>query len=66
MDEFIMSVYRALNVGITTEQIREACLEKNYSEEEIFFGIKAGQNLYDAIVKQEEELKKRPPPFGRK
>jgi hypothetical protein len=65
MDELIMAVYRALGSGATVEQIHDACLEKKWSEEDIFLAIKAGENLYNATVKQIDELSKRPAPFGR-
>jgi hypothetical protein len=66
METLIKSVVRNLGVGATIEQIVEVCREKGWMDEDIFLAIKAGQNLYDAIVLQKEELKKRPPPFGRK
>ena len=67
MDELIMAVYKALGVeGNTIAMIHAACIEKGWSEEDTFLAIKAGENLYNASVKQAEELSKRPAPFGRK
>lgn len=67
MDELIWAVYKALGVeGNTIASIHDACIAKGWSEEDTFLGIKAGQNLYEASVKQAEELSKGPAPFGRK
>ena len=66
MDELIMGVFRLLTAGATIEDIHEACLTKGWDEATIFLAIKAGQNLYDALAKQKQELDARPPPFGRK
>jgi hypothetical protein len=67
MDELIMAVYKAFGVeGNTVAMIHDACIAKGWSEEDTFLGIKAGENLYIASVKQAEELNKRPAPFGRK
>lgn len=41
-------------------------IDKGYSEDDVFLAIRAGENLYQAIEQQEEELTKRPAPFGRK
>lgn len=60
-----MAVYRALSSGATVEQIHDACVEKKWSEDDIFLAIKAGENLYNATVIQVDELSKRPAPFGR-
>lgn len=67
MDELILAVKRALGIkGMTVEKLHDAIIAKGWSEDDAFLAIKAGQNLYDAIVKQEEELAKRSPPFGRR
>ena len=60
-----MAIYRALTNGSTVDKIHAACIEKGWSEDDIFLGIKAGENLYHASLKQIEELSKRPAPFGR-
>lgn len=65
-EEIIQAVFKALSAGADIDQLHEAMVEKGYSEEEIFLAIKAGENLYDALLKQHEELKARPLPFGRK
>ena len=65
MEELIQSVARALSIGATVEQIHDAALKKGWSEERIFLAIKAGENLYQASLKQKEELAKKPPPFAR-
>jgi len=59
MDELIMAVYRAIGSGASLEQIHDACLEKSWTEEDIFLAIKAGENLYNATLKQIDELSKR-------
>lgn len=66
MDELIMAVFRLLSAGASIDDIHQACLTKGWAEDTIFLAIKAGQNLYDALVKQEKELDNRPLPFGRK
>ena|ERR1700735_4958847 len=66
MDWLIEIVFRNLSVGATIEQIHEAMLKRGYSEEDLFLALKAGQNLYDAIETQEQELVSRPAPFGRR
>jgi hypothetical protein len=65
MEEFIQAIVRALGVGATLGQIRDAAIEKGWSEENIFLGMHAAQNLYNAIKQQEQELANRPAPFGR-
>lgn len=66
METLIQSVVKALGVGASIEDIHDAIIAKGWSEDDAFLAIKAGENLYNAIVKQEEELKNRKPPFGRK
>jgi hypothetical protein len=66
MESLIQAVVRALGAGASVEQIHDAALSKGWSEEDTFLGIKAGENLYNAILKQEQELSETPPPFGRK
>ena len=66
METLIKSVVRNLGVGASIEQIIEAFQERGHMDEDIFLAIKAGENLYHAIQLQEEELKKRHLPFGRK
>lgn len=65
-EELIQAVVRALGIGASIDQIHAAILEKGWTTDDAFLAIKAGVNLYEAIVKQEEELKVRPAPFGRK
>jgi hypothetical protein len=65
MEDLIQAV-NALGIGASIDDIHSACLAKGWDEDSIFLAINAGQNLYDAIVKQEEDIKKRPNPFGRK
>lgn len=66
IEELIQAVVRGLGAGATEEQIRQAALDKGWASEQVYLALKAGQNLYDAIAQQEEELAQRPAPFGRK
>jgi hypothetical protein len=66
MDELIHAVFRALQKGSTIEAIHQAILKTGWDEEEAFLAIKAGENLYQAVVQQEKELAAKPLPFGRK
>lgn len=62
MENLIYAVVRALGTkGVTVKAIHDACIKKNWSEEDIFLAIRAGQNLYHAIQKQEHELRNRKP-----
>lgn len=63
MDELILSVFRALNIGASIEDIREAILEKGWTEEDAFLAIKAGEILYRGIA--EVEASKPKPMFKR-
>lgn len=57
MDELIMAIYKALGVeGNTVAMIHDACIAKGWSEEDTFLAIQAGLNLYNASIKQTEEL----------
>jgi len=67
IDQLIKTVAAALSIqGITLDQIHDELIDRGWSEEDIFLAIKAGQNLVDSLSIVENELKKRPPPFGRK
>lgn len=66
MDELILAVFKALQTGASVEQIHQAIIEKGWAEEDVFLGIQAGLNLFNAVTKQELELASRAPPFGRK
>ena len=63
MDELIQRVFRALNIGASIEDIHDAIIQKGWSEEDAFLAIKAGELLYNAISKVEEEKPK--PTFRR-
>jgi len=65
MDKLIQSVVFALRNGLSIEDIHDEMIKFGWYEEPAFLAIKAGQILYDAIVKQEAELAKRKPPFRR-
>lgn len=65
MDELIQAVYKNLMSGNSIDAIHSAIIAKGWAEDDAFLAIKAGQNLYKSIVKQEADLKKKPPPFGR-
>jgi hypothetical protein len=65
MDELIQAVYKNLRAGNSIDAIHKAIIEKGWSEDDAFLGIKAGQNLYESILKQETALLAKAPPFGR-
>jgi hypothetical protein len=56
MESLIYAVVRNLGSGATIEQIHDAARQKGWSEEDVFLAIKAGEYLYNAIVKQQQEL----------
>lgn len=67
MEDLIYAIVRALGTqGMTIEAIHDACIQKKWSEEDTFLAIKAAENLYNAIQQQEQELRNKKPPFGRK
>lgn len=66
MDELIQAVLRALQKGRTIEAIHDAIVKKGWAEDDAFLALKAGENLHQAIIQQEQELAAKPPPFGRK
>lgn len=66
MDELIQAVAKALKNKHSIKGIHKAILDRGWSEDDAFLAIKAGENLHQAMVRVEEEIKKRPPPFGRR
>ena len=67
VEELIQSVVKMLGIdGVTEEYINYNLISKGCNEYDVFLIIKAGQNLYNAIIEQEKEIKARKPPFGRK
>lgn len=67
MDELIRAVARALaHNKISLDKIHSIIIANGWPEEDAFFAIKAGQILHASMVKLEEELNNKPPPFGRK
>jgi hypothetical protein len=67
MESLIQAIVRALGTeGITMGQIHNACVAKGWKSDDIFLAIKAAENLYNAIQQQEQELRNKKPPFGRK
>ena len=67
MDELIQAIVKALGTsGVTMDQIHDACVAKGWKSDDIFLAMKAAENLYNAIEQQEEEIRNRKPPFGRK
>jgi hypothetical protein len=74
MDALISYVYRALQKGTTIDAINEALLAKGWASDDIFLGIRAGQNLHNAMIEQDRKLFRerawahynpKPAPFGR-
>lgn len=67
MENLIYAIVKALGTrGVTFENIHDACVTRDWKEDDIFLAFKAAENLYNSIRKQEEELRNRPAPFGRK
>jgi len=57
MEELIQAVVKALGKKATIEQIYTAIIARGWGSDSAFLAIKAGENLYQARIKQQEELK---------